>query len=62
MAKIHLLVLCPKAGWEQMLSNRLSWEVGALGSVVEQTLAFETSLVGHEGECGIEEVLKAFLC
>lgn len=44
MAKIHLLVnkkfiyiLCPEAGWEQMLPNRLSWEAGALASVVDQT-------------------------
>lgn len=44
-----------------MLPNRLSWEVGALACVIDETLAFETSFVGHEGECGVEEVLKALL-
>lgn len=41
-----------------MLADRLSWGVGALAYVVDETFAFETSLVWHEGECGTEEVLK----
>lgn len=62
MARIHLLVLCPQAGWEQVLQNRLSWEAGALACVVDETLAFETAFMGHEGKCDVEEVLKVFLC
>lgn len=44
-----------------MLPKTLSWEAGALACVLDKTFAFETSLVGHEGECAIEEVLKEFL-
>lgn len=44
-----------------MLPDTLSWGAGALVCVLDKTFALETSLLGHEGECAIEEVLKEFL-